>query len=57
MSATGPGAASTQGLTVVNGAVARLIEGLNQKGLYTYSGQPKHAAVTVAKLYKALPPG
>ena len=32
-----------------------LIEGLNQKGLYTYAGIPKPAAVTVAKLYKALP--
>ncbi len=33
----------------------RLIEGLNQKGLYTYSGKPKPAAVTVAALYKAMP--
>ncbi len=33
----------------------RLIEGLNQKGLYTYSGKAKPAAVTVAQLYKALP--
>ncbi len=35
----------------------RLIEGLNQKGLFTYSGTAKPAAVTVAKLYKALPAG
>jgi hypothetical protein len=33
----------------------RLIEGLNQKGLFTYSGQPKPAVSTVAQLYKALP--
>ncbi|HEY7836787.1 MAG TPA: hypothetical protein VIB59_04930, partial [Solirubrobacteraceae bacterium] len=33
----------------------RLIEGLNQKGLYTYSGKLKPAAVTVAALYKAMP--
>jgi len=33
----------------------RLIEGLNQKGLYTYSGRAKPAARTVASLYKALP--
>jgi len=36
----------------------RLIEGLNQKGLFTYAGQPKPAVVsTVARLYKALPQG
>jgi beta-galactosidase/beta-glucuronidase len=33
----------------------RLIEGLNQKGLFTYSGAPKPAAAAVAGLYKALP--
>ena len=34
----------------------RLIEGLNQKGLFTYGGQPKPGVVsTVARLYKALP--
>jgi hypothetical protein len=34
----------------------RLIEGLNQKGLFTYSGRPKPAVVsTVARMYKALP--
>lgn len=34
----------------------KLIEGLNQKGLFTYSGQPKPGVVsTVAQLYKALP--
>jgi beta-galactosidase/beta-glucuronidase len=34
----------------------KLIEGLNQKGLFTYSGQPKPGVVsTVARLYKALP--
>ena len=33
----------------------KLIEGMNQKGLFTYGGIPKPAAVTVAKLYKALP--
>ena len=34
----------------------RLIEGLNQKGLFTYSGQPKPGVVsTVARMYKALP--
>jgi beta-galactosidase/beta-glucuronidase len=33
-----------------------LIEGLNQKGLFTYSGLPKPGVVsTVARLYKALP--
>jgi beta-glucuronidase len=34
----------------------RLIEGLNQKGLFTYSGRPKAGVVsTVARLYDALP--
>ena len=34
----------------------RLIEGLNQKGLFTYNGRPKPGVVgTVARLYKALP--
>jgi Glycosyl hydrolases family 2, TIM barrel domain/Glycosyl hydrolases family 2, sugar binding domain/Glycosyl hydrolases family 2 len=35
----------------------KLIEGLNQKGLYTYAGKPKPAAATVGALYKALPAG
>jgi hypothetical protein len=35
----------------------KLIEGLNQKGLYTYAGAAKPAAAAVAKLYRALPPG
>ena len=34
----------------------KLIEGLNQKGLFTYAGQPKPGVVsTVARLFKALP--
>jgi hypothetical protein len=34
----------------------KLIEGLNQKGLFTYSGQPKPGVVSmVASLYAALP--
>jgi beta-galactosidase/beta-glucuronidase len=33
----------------------RLIEGLIQKGLFTYSGHAKPAVTTVARLYKALP--
>jgi hypothetical protein len=34
----------------------KLIEGLNQKGLFTYSGQPKPGVVsTVARLFNALP--
>jgi beta-galactosidase/beta-glucuronidase len=34
----------------------KLIEGLNQKGLFTYGGQAKPGVVaTVARLYKALP--
>lgn len=35
----------------------KLIEGLNQKGLFTYGGQPKSAAGTVGRLFKALPAG
>ncbi len=35
----------------------KLIEGLNQKGLFTYSGTAKPAAGAVASLFKALPPG
>jgi beta-galactosidase/beta-glucuronidase len=33
----------------------RLIEGINQKGLFTYSGSPKPAVSVVARLFKALP--
>ena len=34
----------------------KLIEGLNQKGLFTYGGQPKPGVVsTVARLYAGLP--
>jgi hypothetical protein len=34
----------------------KLIEGLNQKGLFSYGGQPKPGVVsTVARLFKALP--
>jgi hypothetical protein len=34
----------------------KLVEGLNQKGLFTYSGLPKPGVVsTVARLYRALP--
>ncbi len=33
----------------------RLIEGLNQKGLFTYSGSPKAAVSVVARLFGALP--
>jgi hypothetical protein len=33
----------------------RLIEGLNQKGLFTYGGSAKPAAGVVARLFKALP--
>jgi hypothetical protein len=33
----------------------RLIEGLIQKGLYTYGGAAKPAAATVARLYRSLP--
>ena len=35
----------------------RLIEGLIQKGLFTYGGSAKPAAGTVAHLYRALPEG
>jgi hypothetical protein len=35
----------------------RLIEGLNQKGLFTYSGKAKPAAGVIARLFSALPPG
>ncbi len=35
----------------------RLIEGLNQKGLFTYSGAPKPAVGVVARLFRALPAG
>ena len=35
----------------------KLIEGLNQKGLFTYSGKAKPAVAVVARLYKALPAG
>jgi Glycosyl hydrolases family 2, TIM barrel domain/Glycosyl hydrolases family 2 len=33
----------------------KLIEGLNQKGLFTYGGEAKPAARVVARLFKALP--
>jgi hypothetical protein len=33
----------------------RLIEGLNQKGLFTYNGSPKPAVSTVARLFSAMP--
>jgi Glycosyl hydrolases family 2, TIM barrel domain/Glycosyl hydrolases family 2/Glycosyl hydrolases family 2, sugar binding domain len=33
----------------------RLIEGINQKGLFTYGGSPKPAVGVVARLFKALP--
>jgi hypothetical protein len=35
----------------------RLIEGLNQKGLYTFGGSPKPAASAVARLFRGLPAG
>ncbi len=35
----------------------RLIEGLNQKGLFTYGGRPKQAVGVVARLYRALGSG
>ncbi|HEY2719468.1 MAG TPA: glycoside hydrolase family 2 TIM barrel-domain containing protein, partial [Solirubrobacteraceae bacterium] len=35
----------------------RLIEGINQKGLFTYSGSAKPAASTVARLFRPLPQG
>ena len=33
----------------------RLIEGLSQKGLFTYAERPKPAVAEVARLFKALP--
>ena len=33
----------------------KLIEGLNQKGLFTYSGSAKPAVAVVANLFGALP--
>jgi beta-glucuronidase len=33
----------------------KLIEGLNQKGLFTYGGHPKPAVSTVGALYRSLP--
>ena len=33
----------------------RLIEGINQKGLFTYGGRAKPAARVVARLFNALP--
>ena len=35
----------------------KLIEGINQKGLFTSSGDPKPAAAVVARLFHALPAG
>jgi hypothetical protein len=35
----------------------KLIEGINQKGMFTYDGQPKPAAAAVARLFKPLPKG
>jgi hypothetical protein len=35
----------------------KLIEGINQKGMFTYSGRAKPAASAVARLFKALPKG
>jgi hypothetical protein len=35
----------------------KLIEGLNQKGLFTYEGKAKPAVAVVARLFKALPVG
>jgi hypothetical protein len=35
----------------------KLIEGLNQKGLFTYSGQPKPAVSVLSRLFRALPKG
>ena len=32
----------------------RLIEGINQKGLFTYAGQPKPAAGVVARMFRAI---
>jgi hypothetical protein len=33
----------------------RLIEGLNQKGLFSYQGTPKPAVGGIARLFDALP--
>jgi Glycosyl hydrolases family 2, TIM barrel domain/Glycosyl hydrolases family 2 len=35
----------------------KLIEGINQKGMFTYGGQAKPAAAVVARLFKRLPTG
>jgi hypothetical protein len=35
----------------------KLIEGINQKGLFTYGGSAKPAAAVVARLFRALPDG
>jgi len=35
----------------------KLIEGINQKGLFTYGGRAKPAAAAVARLFKPLPKG
>jgi hypothetical protein len=35
----------------------KLIEGINQKGMFTYSGRAKPAAAAVARLFKPLPRG
>jgi beta-glucuronidase len=44
---------------VIHGVLPRLrlIEGLNQKGLFTYGGQAKPAAAVVAHAFSALPAG
>jgi hypothetical protein len=43
---------------VIHGVLPRLrlIEGLNEKGLFTYGGQAKPAVAVVARLFGALPP-
>ncbi len=33
----------------------RLIEGINQKGLFTYAGAPSPRSSVVARLFRALP--
>jgi hypothetical protein len=35
----------------------KLIEGLNQKGLFTYGAQPKPAVSMLSRLFRALPRG
>jgi hypothetical protein len=35
----------------------RLIEGLNQKGLFTYGGQPKPVVSMLSRAFGALPRG